>query len=194
MPRRLLSACLLVVASFPDVRAQAGASPFLPPAAAAPAAAAPAGSLEYGGYLTTAQGRVFRVIDKSRKGGAGGVFLRLEERDPGLDVVVKAFDPRTDTLTVEQQGRTFTLEERKARIAPAAASVAPAAPVAGPLPVNVAPAVIQSVVPNPSPADEQRRLEAVAAEVARRRALREQGGQAPGAVPAQPGPGNRQQP
>lgn len=192
MPRRLLSAFLLVAVGLPGGRAQAGSSPFLPPAAAAPAAAAPAGSLEYGGYLTTAQGKVFRVIDKSRKGGAGGVFLRIDERDPGLDVVVKGFDPRTDTLTVEQQGRTFKLEERKARIAPSAAGVAPAAPVAGPLPVNVAPAVIQSVVPNPTPADEQRRLEAVAAEVARRRALREQGNQP--AVPAQPGPGNRQQP
>jgi hypothetical protein len=35
-------------------------------------------------------------------------------------------------------------------------------------------AVAQSVVLNPTPADEQRRLEAVAAEVRRRRALREQ--------------------
>jgi len=52
----------------------------------------------------------------------------------------------------------------------------PGAP--GPAPaVNVAPAVTQSVVVNPTPADEQRRLEAVAAEVARRRALREQASQ-----------------
>ena len=36
------------------------------------------------------------------------------------------------------------------------------------------PAIAQSVVINPTPADEQRRLEAVAAEVARRRQLREQ--------------------
>jgi hypothetical protein len=35
-------------------------------------------------------------------------------------------------------------------------------------------AITQSVVANPTPADEQRRLEAVAAEVRRRRALREQ--------------------
>jgi hypothetical protein len=49
-----------------------------------------------------------------------------------------------------------------------------AQPMPVPMPANVAPAVIQTVVPNPTPADEQRRLEAVASEVARRRALRNQ--------------------
>jgi len=48
-------------------------------------------------------------------------------------------------------------------------SVAPAGPA-----ITVTPAVTQTVMVNPSPADEQRRLEAVAAEVNRRRALREQ--------------------
>jgi hypothetical protein len=47
-------------------------------------------------------------------------------------------------------------------------------PVLTPAPTNVSPAVTQAVVLNPTPADEQRRLDAVAAEVARRRALREQ--------------------
>ena len=44
-------------------------------------------------------------------------------------------------------------------------------------PSNVAPAVTQSVVLNPTRADAQRRLEAVASEVARRRAMREQASQ-----------------
>ena len=63
-------------------------------------------------------------------------------------------------------------------------------------PPNVAPAVMQSVVLNPTPADEQRRLEAVASEVARRRAMREQAtqqigqGGAPPNLPPQNAPGN----
>jgi len=49
---------------------------------------------------------------------------------------------------------------------------------------NVGPAVTQTVVLNPTPADEQKRLDAVAAEVARRRALREQATQQMGQTPA----------
>jgi len=53
---------------------------------------------------------------------------------------------------------------------------------------NVPQAVTQAVVVNPTPADEARRLEAVASEVARRRALREQVSQqvTPPPVPPQP--------
>ena len=66
------------------------------------------------------------------------------------------------------------------------------APPPPPQMTNVPPAVTQAVVVNPTPADEQRRLEAVASEVARRRALREQASQqvnTPPSVPmAQPQP------
>ena len=53
------------------------------------------------------------------------------------------------------------------------------------------PAVTASVVANPTAADEQRRLDAVAAEVARRRAMREQAA-TPGASPSTPQPGASQ--
>ena len=56
-----------------------------------------------------------------------------------------------------------------------AAQAVPPPPVAAQ--TNVPAAVTQAVVLNPTPADEQRRLDAVAAEVARRRALREQASQ-----------------
>jgi hypothetical protein len=55
------------------------------------------------------------------------------------------------------------------------------------------PAIANSVVVNPTPADEQKRLEAVASEVARRRQLREQASQ-PGGVSAPGAPQVIQQP
>lgn len=152
----------------------AAGSPFLPQGGAA-AAATTNGPLEYGGYLDTPAGeRLYRINDPARKLGA---FFKLGERHDGLGVLVRQSDDDRNTLTVEHDGKTVTLERRKAKIVsagPPAMVMPPQAPVAAP---NVASAVTQSVVVNPTPADEQRRLEAVAAEVARRRTLREQAGQ-----------------
>lgn len=152
----------------------AASSPFLPQGTAG-AAATTNGPLEYGGYLDTPEGeRLYRVNDPARKIGA---FLKRGERHDGLGVLVKQPDDDRNTLTVEHDGKTLTLERRKAKIVsagPPAMVMPPPVPAVAP---NVAPAVTQSVVVNPTPADEQRRLEAVAAEVARRRALREQAGQ-----------------
>jgi hypothetical protein len=67
----------------------------------------------------------------------------------------------------------------------AAGNLAPPPPAPMPAIPNVPLAVTNAVVVNPTPADEQKRLEAVAAEVARRRALREQATQQIG--PGQPG-------
>lgn len=152
----------------------AASSPFLPQGSAA-AAAVTNSPLEYGGYLDTPAGeRLYRVNDPARKIGA---FLKQGERHDGLGVVIKQSDDDRNTLTIEHDGKTLTLERRKAKIVSAGppAMVMPAQVPA--VATNVAPAVTQSVVVNPTPADEQRRLEAVAAEVARRRALREQSGQ-----------------
>lgn len=170
---RSLPAVLTLVGAV-TVRAQLSShSPFLPPQSNAPAAPAQNAPLEFGGYFVGPEGPMFRVKDATTK---AGVFLKLNERDNGLRVVVKSHDPQSNTLTVEQDGRTLVLEERKSKIVSsgsAAAMPQPAMPMPANMP-NVAPAVTQSVVVNPTPADEQKRLEAVAAEVARRRALREQ--------------------
>lgn len=203
--RRLVLVAVLFVLSA-ELWAQ-GASPFMPPAAAAPAPAAAVGPLEYGGFVTDTQGKLFRIVgDKS--GRKTGVYLRLGEKDANLGVTLRGFNAATQSVTVEYQGQTLTLEERKSKIissgSPAAmmapAPAMPAAPAAAPASAPVvAPAVTQSVVVNPTAADEQRRLEAVAAEVARRRAMREQSqqqsqpGSAPGVVPSPAGPA-RQQP
>lgn len=158
-------------------------SPFMPPQANAPAAAQQNAPLEYAGYFVTPEGAMFRIKDAATK---AGVFLKLNERDDALRVTVKQHDPASNTLTVEQDGRTLVLEERKSRIVSAGSAAPMPAPMPMPAP-NVAPAVVNSVVVNPTPADEQKRLEAVAAEVARRRALREQAAASmqnnPGAVP-----------
>ena len=168
-------------------------SPFLPPAGAGgPAAAAtPGAPLEFRGLLDVGSGLQFRLYDPAKK---TGTWVKLNERSAELDAVAKQHDPLEETLTIEHQGRTLTLAMRKPKVISAGNAAQMLPPPATPAtPVNVAPAVTQTVVLNPTPADEQRRLEAVAAEVARRRALREQAtqqlNQAGGAALPAPPPG-----
>lgn len=159
-------------------------SPFLPPqsAVAAPTQNAP---LEYRGSMEVDNVEQYRIVDPSRK---VGTWLKVGERDDNLNLVLKQHDADRETVVVEQGGQTMTLAMKAAKVVSAGhvpQMVAPAVPQPAP---NVSPAVLQTVVPNPTPADESRRLEAVAAEVARRRALREQAAQqaaqnAAGAVP-----------
>lgn len=148
-------------------------SPFLPPAAANSAVPTAGAPLEFRGFMETSEGQRFRLYDPAGKKGS---WVKLNERDPALDVVVKQFnsEPNAETLVVEHQGRTLTLAQRVAKVVSAGAAVQNLPP---PAMSNVPTAVTQSVVVNPTPADEARRLEAVASEVARRRALREQAAQ-----------------
>lgn len=90
---------------------------------------------------------------------------------------VTAYDEGRETVTVEVGGRVLSLALEKAKIGSAplpanvpmvAGATAGAAAVAAPSP-GVAPVVL-----NPTPADEAKRLETIAAEVRRRRALRQQ--------------------
>jgi hypothetical protein len=188
--RALVTGALVLVGGA-TARAQlASKSPFLPPQAAAsntPTADAP---LEFGGYMDTpAEGRLYRVLvkDPARK---TAVWAKLNERNPDLDLVIKQHDDDQATLTIEHGGKTLTLAEKKAKVisSGAAAQPMPPPPVPVPAPAPVPAAVTQAVVLNPTPADEQKRLEAVAAEVARRRALREQATQQINQPPPQPVP------
>ena len=141
--------------------APASVSPFLPAASANAAAAATADSpLELRGIMADGGDYMFSVFDSAKK---SSVWARLNE--PGREFVIKSHDAARDAITVEHQGRVLTLTLKMAKIA--------SAPAFGPRP-TVATPVGGPVVLNPTPADEQRRLEAVAAEVRRRRALREQ--------------------
>lgn len=122
--------------------------------------------------MQTAQGVRVRIVDPSRRAGA---WLLANERDPSFEFVVKHIDAEHDTVTVDYQGRSLTLAQHVAKVA--SAGMAPNFPGMPNPAANMPPAIAQSVVVNPTPADEQRRLEAVAAEVARRRQLREQASQ-----------------
>ena len=170
--------------------AQPSPSPFLPHSVAvanAPTAGAP---LEFRGLMETSEGMRFRLYDPARK---AGVWVKLNERDPTLDVVAKQFVSEGESLVVEHQGRTLTLAQRVSKVVSsgsAAQNMAPPPPQMS----NVPQAVTQAVVVNPTPADEARRLEAVASEVARRRALREQASQQVNPPPVPPQPMQPRQP
>jgi hypothetical protein len=161
-------------AATPSAPQLASASPFLPAGASESGGGAAAGPIELRGIMSTAEGPRFCIFDTVRK---TSTWVGLNEK--GYDFLVKAQDSRSDSdsVTVFTQGRTLHLSLRSAKVASAMAAAAPA-PVAAPT------AITQTVVVNPTPADEARRLEAVAAEVQRRRQLREQAQQgqvAPGA-------------
>jgi hypothetical protein len=192
----------LAVASFAWLAvARAGAqlatsSPFLPVKSAtsptSPTADAP---LEFRGLIDTpAEGLKVRIYDPARKVGA---FLRLNERDPNLDFVVKQYDRAHGTVSVEYHGQTLVLAQHESKVT--SLGVANLNVPTGAIPMPSA--VTQAAVLNPTPADDQRRLEAVALEVARRRQLREQTTEqmnqpAPVApvVAAQPPPNGQAQP
>lgn len=176
-PRRFALLGLVLLAAGPVSAQSASLSPFMPPAPAnstAPTAGAP---IEFRGFMETSEGVRFRLYDPARKAAA---WVKLNERDPTLEVVVKQFNTNAEneTIVVEHQGRTLTLAQRVAKVS-SSGSAAAVQNMAPPPPqmANVPPAVTQAVVVNPTPADEARRLEAVASEVARRRALREQASQ-----------------
>lgn len=175
-PIRLVALAAVLGGGLPGARAQVTSkSPFMPVAGPGAAAAVTAGApLEFRAYMDVGGGVQYRLYDPAKK---AGVWVKLNEKNPELDVVAKQHDAEQKTLTIEHQGRTLTLAMRESKVVSAGAAtpmLPPPPQVAPPPPVNVSPAVTQSVVLNPTPADEQRRLEAVAAEVARRRALREQ--------------------
>jgi hypothetical protein len=185
--RRVVLAAIALAAGGRAWAQLAPSSPFLPAPAKGPAGPTAGAPLEYRGYIETPEGRQFRLYDPARKAGE---WIKLNERNQTLDATAKQYDSGNNTLTVEYQGRTLTLAGREPKIVSSGSAPAmpPPMPVAAPMPA----AVTQSVVVNPTPAQEQQRLEAVAAEVARRRALREQatqqinqGGPPPGVVPPQ---------
>jgi hypothetical protein len=195
---RLILASVVLAIAAPLNAQLASRSPFMPPQSAATNAPTQAAPLEFGGYLDSpSEGRLYRIMvkDPARKTTGAGAWVKLNEKNAELDVVIKQHDEsqKPTTLTIEHQGKTLTLAERESKITSAGTALQmmpqpQAVAVAPPPPQNVPPAVTQAVVLNPTPQDEQRRLEAVAAEVARRRALREQATQQIGGTPPQAQP------
>jgi hypothetical protein len=158
-------------------------SPFLPPnSTAAGAQAGPSGPVELRGIMSTSGGVAYCIYDTAKKSSA---WVGLNEG--GYDFVVKSAEAASDTVTVDFQGRSLKLVLRTAK-------VTSAAPVGGPGGTLGIPGATPAVAMAPSPADEQKRLDAVAQEVRRRRMERERavqavpdGSPAPGGGPV-PGP------
>ncbi len=154
-------------------------SPFVPDGAGATAGAPTENApLEYRGMVSTKSGYMFALYDPSKH---QSVWARLNE--PGADFVVRTNDVNNDSITVDYQGRTLTLALKEAKVETMTAM----APVMAPPNQNgMRPPPNMN---NPSnPAEEARRLEAVAAEVRRRRMLRAQanGSPQPQNLPPQP--------
>ncbi|HYP17883.1 MAG TPA: hypothetical protein VEQ65_11790, partial [Opitutus sp.] len=159
-----------------------GPSPFLPPATSTDPVPTQDAAIELRGIMATDVGFMVSIYDSTHR---SSTWLRLNET--GREFVVRSHDAARDTGTVEHQGRTVTLALKTAKV-----SAAPAAqPVVAntPPPPNAPQPIGGPVVLNPTPADEQRRLEAIAAEVNRRRMLRQQALQASRAAAGQPAAG-----
>lgn len=151
-------------------------SPFAPPGSKGtePEVAAPS-QLEFRGIATDDSGTMFSVYDITANRG-----YWVREGEAGA-IAVRNFNSADNQIEVEQGGRLLTLKLKRATIQAAAAVAAP--------PPTAEPAVVRgpNTRPAANPAADAQRLEAVAAEVRRRRALRNaaQGG-AP--APAQAAP------
>lgn len=152
-------------------------SPFLPPETSSEAAPTSDAPIELRGIMTVGDNVMFSIYDTATRSSS---WVRLNQT--GRDFIVRSYDAARDTVTVDHNGRTITLALKTAKVA--------SAPVAAPQPVVATPNVPQPVtgpvVLNPTPADEQRRLEAIAAEVNRRRQLRQQALQASRQAAGQP--------
>jgi hypothetical protein len=135
-------------------------------------AGGPTEPVELRGIMSTADGIAVCIYDTAKK---TGTWVGLNE--PGYDFLVRSADASGDSATVRYQGRDIKLTLRSAKVA---SSGTGQAAIAG-SPDALSPAVL-----NPTPGDEQKRLDAVAAEVHRRRQERERAAQAPGAPGAAP--------
>ncbi|HLP26020.1 MAG TPA: hypothetical protein VK477_10100 [Acidobacteriota bacterium] len=151
-------------------------SPF---GSAAPAgqAAAAAGPLEFRGTFVDRGERFFSILDT---GSRRAEWIGLKES--GHPYTVKSYDPDSETVTLDYQGRSMSLKLRTARIT--AMSMPPPQASASPQPV----VTITPGGPAVGPASnttEAQRLAQVAEEIRRRRALRQQAQQQqpPGPTP-----------
>jgi hypothetical protein len=130
-------------------------SPFAPPPdQAASEGPTEQGVLEFRGMVEEGGQRAYSVFDATANKAR---WLMVGEGDT---FKVKSFDPSTNQLEIEQQGKSVKLALKRSTIQ-AGAAVVSAPPPNGQPNVNAA-----------NQANDARRLETVAAEVRRRRALR----------------------
>jgi hypothetical protein len=167
---RFCAVCFGLAPSLAAFGQLADTSPFLAPGMAdSAAAAAGGGTLELRGIMSTEDGLRFCIYEPAKK-----ISSWVGVNESGHDYLVKGADQAHDTVTLQAAGRTFTVALHQAKI------TALSGPGIG-LPTRE---LGPTAYPGPNggraftPADEARRLEAIASEVRRRRLLREQADQA----------------
>lgn len=156
-------------------------SPFMPAGQeSVPVAPTENAAVEFRGMITTPTGVLFGLYDRTKQTGA---WVGKDEKD--ADFVVKSYDPASDMLSVDYHGQKFNLTLSSSKIGSAAPSV--------PFVVAGAPGTRQAggVTPAVARVDDQRRLEAIAAEVRRRRALRQSAASGAAAQPTAQSGGTR---
>ncbi len=145
-------------------------SPFLPPGGAT---VVDATALDLRGIMSMPDGVVrYCIYDPVKKSSQ---WAGLNERGHGF--VIKSADPNRGTVTLESDGRVLTLQLHQAKVTAMANAPGQSPQMGNP---GAPPAAINQAA----------RLQAIAAEVARRRMLRQQAALNPGAAN---GPGSPQQ-
>ena len=117
-------------------------------------------AIEFRGVISSHDGTLFGLYDRTRNQGA---WVRQNERSGDFNVL--AYDAANAVVTVDYQGQKLSLALSSSKVetaAPSLITTIAAAPLAAPATASVNGA---------NPAD-QRKLESIAAEVRRRRALR----------------------
>jgi hypothetical protein len=145
-------------------------SPFMPEGGAAPGAVPTENNpLELRGIVATKNGYLYGIFDPTKR---QSYWVRANES--GAEFVVRGHDIQNETVSVDFQGRSMTLALKAAKVESLGPVPNPAiANVQNPAAVSRVPPNMPPVALNPTPADEARRLESVAAEVRRRRMLRQ---------------------
>ncbi len=164
-PAHSLKFTLLVLAGSSLCMAQrlAETSPFLPPVRQQAAPVTENQPLELRGMMGTGESRVFSIYDPATK---QSTWVKLNEQ--GHNFLIREHDESAQTITIDYGGRPLTLKLTEARIA------AMTAPTPGPVPLPQGGPVPtgRNIQPRPPTPEQQRALEQVQAEVARRRAAR----------------------
>ena len=149
--------------------AQAGdTSPFVAPSAGgAPGQPGDGSSYELRGIVSAGENHEYCIFDPARKASQ---WVGLNE--PGHPFMIKTADPAHDTVALlTADGRLLTLTLRESKVVQGfsptpAIGMAPGAPQSALAAANM--------ILNPTPEDNQRRLQSIADEVRRRRLLREE--------------------
>lgn len=173
----VFTASLAAQSEAPSLRNLVSNSPFGTAQQGANAVAASGASLEFRGTFVEGGERFFSLVDMSTRRAE---WVGLNETDRPF--VVRSFDPDSETISVDHQGRTLNLKLHSARI-----GVLPQQPVAQAGPPQ--PGNVNQAAANQPSATEAQRLAQVAEEIRRRRALRQQS-----ANPQNAQPQNSQQP